>query len=78
MAKLYAEITSDKGGRVVGKGGNDYIKIVVKNKNLPIFDIEFSPDTHHVCTRGTLSILNYRDGSVTKLDYLDGIKEITA
>lgn len=33
MAKLYAEITSDKGGRVVGKGGNKeiVIKLAVGN-----------------------------------------------
>lgn len=27
MAKLYAEITSDKGGRVASKGGNEYLDI---------------------------------------------------
>ena len=29
MAKLYAELTSDKGGRVVGKGGNEFIDIKI-------------------------------------------------
>ena len=33
MAKLYAEITSDKGGRVVGKGGNEYIEIAIRHGN---------------------------------------------
>ena len=36
MAKLYAELTSDKGGRVVGKGGNDYIYIDISAKNLAL------------------------------------------
>ena len=27
MAKLYAEITSDKGGRKVGKGGKDRVTV---------------------------------------------------
>lgn len=35
MAKLYAELTSDKGGRVVGKGGNDKIEILIKLGNDP-------------------------------------------
>ena len=33
MAKLYAEITSDKGGRVIGKGGDKYVQIRLKTKN---------------------------------------------
>ena len=37
MAKLYAEITSDKGGRVVGKGGDEYISIELKEGNTKKF-----------------------------------------
>ena len=33
MAKLYAEITSDKGGRVASKGGNEYVQIVLSHGN---------------------------------------------
>ena len=43
MAKLYAELTSDKGGRVVSKGGNDalYIKVTHKDKVFFVnFDIQ--------------------------------------
>lgn len=34
MAKLYAEFTSDKGGRVASKGGNEHIRatIILKNR----------------------------------------------
>lgn len=35
MAKLYAEIASDKGGRNVGKGGNERIEILLKTGNEP-------------------------------------------
>ena len=40
MAKLYAELSSDKGGRVVGKGGNDalYIRVTYKEK---VFFVNF-------------------------------------
>ena len=43
MAKLYAELTSDKDNRVTGKGGNDalYIKVTYKNKVFFVnFDIQ--------------------------------------
>lgn len=33
MAKLYAELTSDKGGRVASKGGDTIIKIVLRDSN---------------------------------------------
>ena len=39
MAKLYAELTSDKGGRVVGKGGNEYVEMQVKYKNEYVYTI---------------------------------------
>ena len=32
MAKLYAEITSDKGGRKVSKGGEKFVQCVFTNK----------------------------------------------
>ena len=39
MAKLYAELTSDKGGRVVGKGGNNEIVITLHEGNAPIMKV---------------------------------------
>ena len=42
MAKLYAELTSDKGGRVVGKGGHDYVNVDIKCGNHIIARIEYN------------------------------------
>jgi hypothetical protein len=33
MAKLYAELSSDKGGRKVSKGGNDKLTITINTGN---------------------------------------------
>ena len=41
MAKLYAEISSDKAGRVVSKGGDKKIKIELTNKNAIEYRIEY-------------------------------------
>jgi hypothetical protein len=37
MARLYAEITSDKGGRVVGKSGEKYVQVRFMNKNRDVY-----------------------------------------
>ena len=37
MAKLYAELTSDKGGRVASKGGDEYVQVRFTRKNSDIF-----------------------------------------
>ena len=66
MAKLYIEATSDKGGRVVGKGGNEYVTITVRNSNINIFDITIKDDGHK---RGKLEIMSYATGR-------DGIQTI--
>jgi len=42
MAKLYAEITSDKGGRVVGKGGNEQIICDIRHNNRIIVSVEYN------------------------------------
>jgi len=42
MAKLYAELTSDKGGRVASKGGNQYISCQLAIKNETIVDVSIS------------------------------------
>lgn len=40
MAKLYAELSSDKGGRVASKGGDTTLKVSLnhQNKNFGILD----------------------------------------
>lgn len=40
MAKLYAELTSDKGGRVASKGGDTYIEVKINHKNAPLWNIK--------------------------------------
>lgn len=40
MAKLYAELTSDKGGRVVSKGGDTYIEAKITHKSSPLWNIK--------------------------------------
>jgi len=40
MAKLYAELTSDKGGRVVSRGGNNIVNVSFRIGNVHIGDIE--------------------------------------
>lgn len=46
MAKLYAEITSDKGGRVASKGGDNTIKIELKEGNKIFATIFYSIGSH--------------------------------
>ena len=40
MAKLYAELTSDKGGRVVGKGGDDTVTVTITHTGRPLWEIQ--------------------------------------
>ena len=42
MAKLYAELSSDKGGRVASKGGNQDIRIKVYSGNLHVATMRFA------------------------------------
>lgn len=44
MAKLYAEITSDKGGRVVSKSGDDTIRVFLKTKNRAVAIVYLTND----------------------------------
>jgi len=46
MAKLYAELSSDKGGRVASKGGDDDIQIVLKEGNKVFATIFYSVGKH--------------------------------
>lgn len=49
MAKLYCEITSDKGGRTVSKGDNDSIQVTVRVKNeiVGYIYIDYLHDKHN-------------------------------
>jgi hypothetical protein len=42
MAKLYAELTSDKGGRVASKGGDEYIDIAIMYKNHQRYELRMT------------------------------------
>jgi hypothetical protein len=63
MAKLYAEITSDKGGRTVSKGGDEYITIQLNNGNLRIFEVTFKDDGYK---RGQVEVMSYCNGEEGK------------
>lgn len=43
MAKLYAELTSDKGGRVASKAGNSRIEVILKVGNIRTAVIILTP-----------------------------------
>jgi len=40
MAKLYAELTSDKGGRIASKGGNEEINIKCMTGNTTVGEVQ--------------------------------------
>jgi len=42
MAKLYAELTSDKGGRVASKGGDENVTVSFYFGNLKIYEINMN------------------------------------
>ena len=64
MAKLYAELSSDKGGRTVSKGGNEHITISVKDGNRNMFDITFKQGEY-------IDIMRYSDAKNTRVHYID-------
>lgn len=39
MAKLFAEITSEKGGRITSKGGNDFVSVKLTQNNKVVASI---------------------------------------
>ncbi len=45
MAKLYAELTSDKGGRVASKGGDKWLNVDIRNGNLTVARILYTNDS---------------------------------
>lgn len=48
MAKLYAELTSDKGGRIASKGGEEYITMEVYQGNKLVASIEYNAPNKQV------------------------------
>jgi hypothetical protein len=45
MAKLYAELSSDKGGRIASKGGDKYITVQLRRGNKNIASIALYPNS---------------------------------
>lgn len=70
MAKLYAELTSDKGGRVASKGGDNVLQIKVNYKNEKSFFVNF--DIQH----DELHI-NVGDASIGGRNYLCHTEKLT-
>jgi hypothetical protein len=66
MAKLYAELTSDKSGRIASKGGDEEITTAFTNSNIRVFEVTFRDDG---ARRGVLEILNLKDASVKVVEY---------
>lgn len=57
MAKLYAELTSDKGGRVASKGADSRLVLTVYQNNkvigtLKVYPIADEPNGHRVTWQG--------------------------
>ena len=67
MAKLYAEILSDKGGRIASKSGDESITVTFRNGNYSVFDVTFTPDEHK---RGKIAVMSYMQGR----DYIRTLK----
>jgi transcriptional regulator CtsR len=53
MAKLYAELTSDKGGRVASKGGDGYMRVVFYKQNRQTHTVIYRDD-------GTIEVLDFQ------------------
>ena len=69
MAKLYAELTSDKGGRVASKGGDTRLVLTVKQNNkivgtIKMYPITDEPNGHRITWEGS-------DGMVTMIQNTD-------
>ena len=64
--KLYAELHSDKPGRIASKGGTEEITAAFSNGNVRVFEVTFRDDG---AKRGTLEILNLGDASTTTIEY---------
>ena len=67
MAKLYSEIRSEKGGRVASKSGNEYIQVIMSEKNVILFEITFKTTEHDAY----IDILRLSDGTNRRIHYID-------
>lgn len=67
MAKLYAELTSDKGGRVASKGGDESITVALTEKNVRLFEVTFKTTEHDAY----VDILRLADASSVRVHYMD-------
>jgi hypothetical protein len=62
MSKLYAELTSDKGGRIASKGGDDYIDISISMKNRQRYELRMtSQGDLYVARRKGDTLVNIED-----------------
>lgn len=48
MAKLYAELTSDKGGRVASKGGHDFLTLKIYEGNNLVASLDYNRTKHQM------------------------------
>ena len=71
MSTLYAELSSDKNSKIIGKGGDEDITIILANKNMRIFDIVFRNDGQN---RGQIEVMSYYNGATQIIKY-DGIEK---
>lgn len=63
MAKLYAELTSDKGGRVASKGADSRLVLTIHQNNraigmIKVYPIEGEPNGHRITWEGLDRIEN--------------------
>ena len=62
MAKLYAELTSDKGGRVASKGGNEFISFTIYHGLTKVFHLEHGYESNQYTitedTENAIIVLN--------------------
>lgn len=72
MAKLYAELTSDKGGRVASKGGDSRLVLTVKQNNKVVGIIKMYPITDE--PNGNRITWEGLDGIVIMIQNTDQLK----
>lgn len=67
MAKLYAELTSDKGGRVASKGGDNFVSLTIYHGNSKVFTLEHNYENNEYSitedTENAIIVLN--DNEIT-------------
>ena len=64
MAKLYAELSSDKQGRTATKGGNDFIKVDLLIGNRPLAQIWLHGD-------GEIELLNFKGDQIMSINAVE-------